>query len=228
MALGYRPEYHAQVFGDPKTPHALRAVMAVFLLLTVASCDSWAESARQADEQDLDAAFATSEVTVDTAPIITGSPPTTEAAPSTTVAETTTSVAGPPETLQPARIETAPPATAAPTTVPPPTTTSTLRVVAVPPQPTTTLVASEPIGWIAVLASLSTANYTRQAAADWRLEIGLSDAELLLSDDYTTLTPGYWVLYEGPYAGKDAAVAACSRNAGTVSGCYPRQLALAG
>ncbi|MGF1667052.1 MAG: hypothetical protein ACFCVC_12365 [Acidimicrobiia bacterium] len=83
-------------------------------------------------------------------------------------------------------------------------------------------------GWIAVLASLSSANYTRSEAAAWRVEIGIDDAELLLSDDYSSLSPGYWVLYRGSYPDRAAAAAACGAYADRVTGCYPAPLSLAG
>ena len=37
---------------------------------------------------------------------------------------------------------------------------------------------------------------------------GLSNAGVLDSSDYTTLNPGYWVLYMGPYPSQAAAQAA--------------------
>jgi hypothetical protein len=78
-----------------------------------------------------------------------------------------------------------------------------------------------------VLASLSTENYSRADAAAWRVELGLDSAELLLSTDYSSLTPGYWVLYRGPYPDRATAAAECSRYTDLVPGCYPGPLTLA-
>jgi hypothetical protein len=103
------------------------------------------------------------------------------------------------------------------------TTTSTTTTVAVPPS----TVALADQRWIAVLASLSSANYSRADAAAWRVELGLGDAELLLSDDYSSLSPGYWVLYRGSYPDRASAAGACGAYADRVTGCYPAPLALA-
>jgi hypothetical protein len=73
---------------------------------------------------------------------------------------------------------------------------------------------------------LSTSNYTRAEAAAWRLELGIADAELMLSDDYSSLTPGYWVLYRGPYGDRGTAASVCNSYGDLVPGCYPAPLTL--
>ncbi|MDX1450706.1 MAG: hypothetical protein R3246_16780 [Acidimicrobiia bacterium] len=96
------------------------------------------------------------------------------------------------------------------------------------PPSTTAAAPADPIGWVAVLASLSTANYTRAEAAAWRIELGIDSAEILLSNDYSSLTPGYWVLYRGPYGDRAIAADVCATFAAAVPGCYPRRLELGG
>jgi hypothetical protein len=78
-----------------------------------------------------------------------------------------------------------------------------------------------------VLASLSSANYSRADAAAWRVELAMEDAELLLSDDYSSLSPGYWVLYRGSYPDRATAAGACGAYADRVTRLLPRP-ALAG
>jgi hypothetical protein len=161
------------------------------------------------------------------APIATVAPrasTTTTARLTTTTVPPTTTTTEAPTTAGTFRVISNPaPATASATTVTTTTVPSTTTTVA---EPTTEVEASQ--GWITVLASLSTVSYTRAEAAAWRVELGIADAELLLSDDYSSLTPGYWVLYRGPYGDRVTAADACSFYGDLVSGCYPAPLTLAG
>ena len=209
-------------------------MLVVVASIGLTACDSWAESARNAEEAGLDAAFSTTNVSIvddggpapseePTTTIPSFEPTTTSAAPTTTASPSSTAT---PSTLAPARtvpaVVIAPPSPSTTST----TTTTTIPVVAL--SSSTTVAPADSIGWVAVLASLSTANYTRSEAAAWRLELGIDSAEILLSNDYVSLTPGYWVLYRGPYPDHATAVDVCSTFAASVPGCYPRQLAISG
>jgi hypothetical protein len=74
--------------------------------------------------------------------------------------------------------------------------------------------------WIVVIASLDgTAN--DGAAAETRAG-GFSGAEgVLWSSHYPSLNPGWWVVYDGPFDGEDAATEAAEARGG---GAYPRLL----
>ena len=50
------------------------------------------------------------------------------------------------------------------------------------------------------------------------------DTAVLLSSDYSSLNPGYWVVYAGPYQNEDAASAYCRSIANQVTSCYQRFL----
>ena len=81
------------------------------------------------------------------------------------------------------------------------TTVHTPQAKAVAPQPVRLT------GWIVVLASDPAESSARAHAK----QLG---AQVLRSDDYPALNPGYWVVYRGPYASKPAAPA----------GAYAKQL----
>jgi hypothetical protein len=74
--------------------------------------------------------------------------------------------------------------------------------------------------WIVVIASLDgTAN--DGPAAETRAD-GFSGAEgVLWSSHYPSLNPGWWVVYDGPFDGQDAATEAAEARGG---GAYPRLL----
>jgi hypothetical protein len=151
-----------------------------------------------------------------TVPTTTTTTPSTSA-PSTAPSTTTTTLATTTTTF---RIASTSNRAAATTTTTAPATTTTVAVA-----PSTVALADQ--RWIAVLASLSSANYSRGDAAAWRVELDMEDAELLLSDDYSSLSPGYWVLYRGSYPDRATAAGACGAYADRVTGCYPAPLSLA-
>lgn len=116
------------------------------------------------------------------------------------------------------------------TTPPPPTSTTTGSRPAL--TTTSTTATSSTIGtppppdpfdaWIAVLASLPAAEYTQ---AEAETEAKTRAADVLLSDDYGSLVPGYWVVYRGAYDFAWEAEAACPT---AVTDCYVRYLAAIG
>jgi hypothetical protein len=128
--------------------------------------------------------------------------------------------------------------TADPTTTVPPTTAApdTTRTTAIPP--TTAAPATSAPGngttvsdrWIAVLDSISTSKgrgYAEKQLAAIRAD--RPQAQLLPepSGDFASLTPGYWVVYEGNFRSQSAADAFCSANQLAVpSQCYGRFLSV--
>jgi hypothetical protein len=67
-----------------------------------------------------------------------------------------------------------------------------------------------------------------KAAADAKLKAaqaaGISGAAILHSDDFPTLRPGYWVVFDGQYDAVDQAQsqAAADRGKGAFTDAYPR------
>jgi hypothetical protein len=194
---------------------AFRALVGIFSVvaatLLLAACDRAESTPATFDFVPVATAPATVPTTVTTTAPSTSAPST--AAPSTT----TTTLATTTTTF---RIVSTNNRAAVTTPAPAPTTTTTVAVT-----PSTVALAGQ--RWIAVLASLSSANYSRADAAAWRVELAMEDAELLLSDDYSSLSPGYWVLYRGSYPDRATAAGACGAYADRVSGCYPAPLSLA-
>lgn len=140
---------------------------------------------------------------------------------------TTPQAATPPPAAAPA--DTAPttstpaPAPTASTPTPAPTTSGTTPTPA--PAPT-----AAPSGWppgksafTVILASMPS-----KSDADAKLKAaqaaGISTAAILHSDDFPTLRPGYWVVFDGQYDTIDAAQsqAAADRGKGSFSDAYPR------
>ncbi|MEO1062798.1 MAG: SPOR domain-containing protein [Actinomycetota bacterium] len=61
-------------------------------------------------------------------------------------------------------------------------------------------------GWIMALASLE----TRAQADRYLAELeGIDDGRILLSDDWPSLRPGFWVVYAGPFATGEEVLARC-------------------
>jgi septal ring-binding cell division protein DamX len=155
------------------------------------------------DKQKKDAKLASAK-TSQTVPPATALPPgavnpSTPTTPGTPVAPAGPSgPAGPTDTTP-----TTPPATAPPTTVPPATAT--------PPSttpPATSGLASWPAGRSAYTVVLVSASKRRQANAKAQEAKSRGiDAGVLHSNDYSSLNPGYWVVFVGQYdsAGKASA-----------------------
>ncbi len=61
-------------------------------------------------------------------------------------------------------------------------------------------------GWIMALASLE----TREQADRYLAELeGIDDGRILLSDDWPSLRPGFWVVYAGPFATGEEVLTRC-------------------
>jgi hypothetical protein len=101
----------------------------------------------------------------------------------------------------PAPTQTAPePTTTTPTT---PTATGTTRAATPPPPPRQTLATWPPAknGWTIVLDSVPTTNGRAGAVAEAKqaLHLGLEQVGVLDSGDYSSLHPGYFVVFAGIY-----------------------------
>jgi hypothetical protein len=82
-------------------------------------------------------------------------------------------------------------------------------------------------GWMAVLSSKPDDTYTfadfcqrlQKAKSQGYANVGIID-----STDYSSLNPGYWVLYQGPYDTHAEATAAAQSAQADWPGAYPRQI----
>lgn len=126
-----------------------------------------------------------------------------------------------------------PPGTTAPTTTtaPEPTTTTTApTTTTTTTAPATTTTTVPPDGpppfdtWVAIVASLPSADHDRDAAETVAAGFDLVELDVLLSDDYPSLNPGFWVVYTRPYEFSWQAVEACAGLAGEIPDCYARYL----
>lgn len=122
---------------------------------------------------------------------------TSPAAPVTTVAASTTTTVG---TTTTARV-------GATTTPPVPTTTTTMAAGPEPPFDT----------WTVILASKRTEDEARAVLG----ELDPPDAGILVSDDYPSLNPGFWVVYSGVFRTAFSAQRHCE---GLGTECYHRYL----
>jgi cell division septation protein DedD len=115
---------------------------------------------------------------------------------------------------------------------PPPTGTETEPVEPEPPPPPTGpggLVEWPPgqTGYTIVLASLpaSAGRAAAIRAGQKAAQAGLSDVGALNSSDYSSLHPGYWVVFTGIYDTLDEAKSALDTARGTYPQAYTRQIA---
>jgi hypothetical protein len=125
----------------------------------------------------------------------------------------------------------------APPVVLAPTTVSTTPATPTTPKPTTTLPAGKPTaalsawparnGFTVVLASipargrgLEDANATAKAA----LAGGLRDVGLLVSSNFASLHPGYYVVFAGVYGSLEEAQTATARVAARFPNAYAREI----
>lgn len=110
------------------------------------------------------------------------------------------------------------PATVATTTTAAPSTTTTA--------PTTTTAVPRAEGpwdtWTLIYASLDTGTRTREDAE--AIAVGIDDGAVLLSDDYPSLNPGFWVVHAGEWGHRRAAGAWCPQDLEPGLSCYPRYL----
>jgi hypothetical protein len=114
------------------------------------------------------------------------------------------------------------------------TTEATTTTTTLPAATTTTMAASttalppsRPLpfdSWTAVLASLPIDEHSPTQARAFADKFGLAGAGVLLSDDYPSLNPGFWVVYTQPYEFSWEAVHACNDIGDVVPDCYARYL----
>lgn len=107
------------------------------------------------------------------------------------------------------------------------TLASTTTDTAAPTSTTTFAPPTRPLpfdSWTAVLASLPVGENTADQAQTVAEKLGVSGAGVLLSDDYPSLEPGFWVVYAAPYAFSWEAAAACERLVEVAPDCYARYL----
>jgi hypothetical protein len=80
--------------------------------------------------------------------------------------------------------------------------------------------------WVAVLVSKNADTCHVRWFVDQRTAArndGITPVGVLLSDNYTSLRPGYWVLYQGPFSSREQAIsAALSLRGRGWPGAYPR------
>lgn len=136
-------------------------------------------------------------------------PSTTSSVPSTTITSTTTTASTTSTTT----------ATTAPTTAP--TTTTVADPGSVP-----LLADSFRSGWVAQLSSVPTSAGTAALESAWnRVRADAADAVATRSDEWPSMSPGYWVLVEpGPFASEDAVDAFCASVGRSGDDCLPRML----
>jgi hypothetical protein len=164
------------------------------------------------DKQKKDAKVASSKTTP-TVPPATAVPPAALTPP---VAATPSGPSGPtgPETIPPASV---PPATATPTTPSVPST---------PPSTPSSGIAKWPVGKTAYTVVLVSAGSREQARSKAQEAVSRGiDAGVLHSNDYSSLNPGYWVVFAGQYSTADEARSHIEEYASKgFSGGYPRQV----
>jgi hypothetical protein len=164
------------------------------------------------DKQKKDAKVASSKTTP-TVPPATAVPPAALTPP---VAATPSGPSGPtgPETIPPASV---PPATATPTTPSVPST---------PPSTPSSGIAKWPAGKTAYTVVLVSAGSREQARSKAQEAVSRGiDAGVLHSNDYSSLNPGYWVVFAGQYSTADEARSHIEEYASKgFSGGYPRQV----
>jgi hypothetical protein len=119
-----------------------------------------------------------------------------------------------------------------PTTVaPPPTATAGLPTTPKPPPPPRpTLLEAWPAqsGYTVVLASIPARGAGRTEArgkARAALAAGLPQVGILVSDNFASLHPGYYVVFSGVYESLEDAITAARRATGRFPAAYARQIA---
>ncbi|MBT8213275.1 MAG: hypothetical protein KJN71_09025 [Acidimicrobiia bacterium] len=123
-------------------------------------------------------------------------------------------------------------ATTTSTTEPATTTATSTTTVATSTTTTTTTVPSGPLGpppfqtWTVIVASLDVDTTSEAEAVDqWKSLVGdRPDSGVLLSDNYPSLNPGYWVVFAGEFDTELAATGLCADLQGESLACYHRWL----
>ncbi len=202
--------------GDRRDPMraAMIAVLVVAVVagtIVVAGSLLSGGSGADATPSAADATTSSTATTVTDAGGDRSSPPTTTTAPPTTTSSTTA-----PSTTT----STAPPA---PTTVP----TTVAPATGAGAGDATVLPASFGGGWIAQLTSVPASAGADMVEQEWRRSrADAPDAVVTQSDDWTSMSPGYWVVLDaGPFASADAVRSFCaSIGHADSSDCLARQL----
>ena len=78
--------------------------------------------------------------------------------------------------------------------------------------------------WTTILASLPVDEWDEMAATDEAFTMIEFETGLLLSEDYPSLNPGYWVVFSGDFASQEEALAHCRALQQQEVGCYHRYL----
>lgn len=107
------------------------------------------------------------------------------------------------------------------TTTQGPTSTTSGVTTTLPAKDDVPLEATGPLAgeWIRIYASLEASTTTEQAAT--AVSETIPGAKVLLSDDYPSLNPGYWVVYDGGFDDKYSADL-CPIDLPPDATCYPR------
>jgi type IV secretory pathway VirB10-like protein len=168
------------------------------------------------DKQRKDVARANTSITAATVPPATAVPPTVPTTP-------TTPTDVPPATATPPTAPTTPTTPGVPPASTPPTTPTTPTTPATPPS---SGIAKWPAGKTAYTVVLISATSHKQANTKAREAKSRGiDAGVLHSNDYSSLNPGYWVVFAGQYATANAARSHIAEFASKgFSGGYPRQV----
>lgn len=117
-----------------------------------------------------------------------------------------------------------PTSTVAKATTSPPTS-STLGATSTTLVPSTTTTGGPDAlwdTWTLIYASLDTSLHAREQAE--ALAGDIEGGLVLLSDDYPSLNPGYWVVHAGQWGSSRAAGAMCPQELDPALSCYPRYL----
>jgi len=175
-----------------------------------------------------------SAITTSTVPLVPGTvplPPETAPTVGTLPPDTSLGTVPPPVTDIPPATQTGFDTVTGPGTTPTaPTTPTEPATTKAPPATTDEVPPSSgdsdwPPGrtaWTAILSSVRSEADARAAKRDL-IDQG-EQAGVLPSDDFADLRPGYWVLFSGTYADRDAAIAQAASLRGEFPGAYARRL----
>jgi hypothetical protein len=133
---------------------------------------------------------------------------------------------GPPTLPNTGTVPEEPPPTDTGELPPPPSETDTAPVEPPPPPAGPVDWPAGQSGWTVVLASLpeSSGRPAAVRAAQRALDAGLPEAGVLNSSEYSSLHPGYWVVFSGIYDSEDEAQAGLDTARATYAQAYARQI----
>lgn len=81
------------------------------------------------------------------------------------------------------------------------------------------------MGWVGIIQSLPVDDYSQAEAegiAQQHAEAWGGNFEVLLSSAWSSLNPGYWAIYSGPFDSRESASARCASLQAEGASCYPR------